>query len=134
MIIKRDIEDNPKLDVSDIEFKMTQPSYTIDTLVRMQELYPKNKFAIIMGSDNFKTIHKWKNYKQILNNYLVYLYPRPKYNISNLKASNLHIIDGVPEMEISASFIRKSIKNKKNVSYLMPSKAWKYIDEMNFYK
>ena len=134
MIIKRDIEDNPRLDVSDIEFKMKQPSYTIDTLVRMQELYPENKFAIIMGSDNFKTIHKWKNYKEILNNYLVYLYPRPKYSISNLKSPNVHIVDGVPEMEISASFIRKSIKNKKNVSYLIPNKAWKYIDEMNFYK
>jgi len=134
MIIKREIEDNPKLDVSDIEFKMKQPSYTIDTLVRIEELYPENEFAIIMGSDNFKTLYKWKNYKQILDNYSIYLYPRPKFKIDNVEASNIHIIDGVPKMEISASFIRKSIKNKKNVSYLMPQKAWEYIDEMNFYK
>lgn len=134
MIIKREIEDNPKLEVSDIEFKMKQPSYTIDTLVQIEERYPGNEFAIIMGSDNFKTLHKWKNYNQILNNYAIYLYPRPKFKIDNIKASNIHIIDGVPKMEISASFIRKSIKNKKNVSYLMPQKAWEYIDEMNFYK
>lgn len=134
MIIKRELEDNPKLDVSDIEFKMKQPSYTIDTLVRLDEQYPENEFAIIMGSDNFKKFHKWKNYKQIVDNYAIYLYPRPKFKVNHVEASNIHIIDGVPKMEISSSFIRKSIRNKKNVSYLMPKKAWQYIDEMNFYK
>ena len=112
---------------------MSYPSYTIDTLVRLNEIHPKNNYSIIMGSDNLQNFHKWKNYEQILEDYSVYVYPRPGYRISN-PHKNIHIVEGVPQMEISSSFIRKSIKEKKDVSYLMPEKAWKYTDEMNFYR
>ena len=133
MIIRMEVEDNPKLQVSDIEFKMPQPSYTIDTLVRLKEEHPENEYALIMGADNLQNFHKWKNYEQILTDYSVYVYPRPGIEISGSN-ENIHIVKGVPQMEISASFIRESIKQKKDVSYLIPEKAWKYIDEMNFYK
>ena len=133
MIIRMELEDNPKLEVSDIEFGMPQPSYTIDTLVRLKEEHPENEYALIMGADNLQNFHKWKNYEQILADYSVYVYPRPGIEISG-KHENIHIIKGVPQMEISASFIRKSIKEGKDISYLMPEKAWKYTDEMNFYK
>lgn len=132
-IIRAEIEDNSKLTVSDIEFHMEKPSYTIDTLVRLKEMHPENKYAIIMGSDNLKTFDQWKNYRQILKDYLVYVYPRPR-NAITLSHKNIHVIEEVPQMEISASFIRESIKAGKDVSYLMPEKAWKYTDEMNFYK
>ena len=132
-IIRAEIEDNPKLEVSDIEFDMPKPSYTIDTLVRLKEKYPENDYSIIMGSDNLQNFHKWKNYEQILEDYSVYVYPRPGYEISG-SHKNIHLIEGVPQMEISSSFIRKSIKEKKDVSYLMPEKAWKYTDEMNYYR
>ena len=133
MIIRMEVEDNPKLQVSDIEFKMLQPSYTIDTLVRLKEEHPENEYALIMGADNLQNFHKWKNYKQILADYSVYVYPRPGIEISGTH-ENIQIVKGVPQMEISASFIRESIKQKKDVSYLIPEKAWQYIDEMNFYK
>ena len=133
MIIRMELEDNPKLEVSDIEFGMPQPSYSIDTLVRLKEEYPENEYALIMGADNLQNFHKWKNYEQILADYSVYVYPRSGIEISG-KHENIHIVKGVPQMEISASFIRKSIKEGKNISYLMPEKAWKYTDEMNFYK
>jgi len=133
MIIRMEVEDNSKLQVSDIEFKMPQPSYTIDTLVRLKEEKSENEYALIMGADNLQNFHKWKNYKQILADYSIYVYPRPGIEISG-KHENIHIVKGVPQMEISASFIRQSIKQKKDVSYLIPEKAWKYIDEMNFYK
>ena len=133
MIVRREIENNTKLGVSDVEFNMEKPSYTIDTLVRLKEINPQNQYSIIMGADNFQTFHKWKNYEQILKNYAVYIYPRPKFEITR-KHKNIHIIKNVPEIEISSSFIRNSIKNKKDVSYLLPEKAWQYIDEMNFYK
>ena len=132
-IIRAEIEDNPKLSVSDIEFKMPQPSYTIDTLVRLKEEHPENDYALIMGADNLQNFHKWKNYEQILENYSIYVYPRPGIEIEGTH-KNIHIIDGVPQMEISSSFIRKSIKEGKDISYLMPEKAWKYTDEMNFYR
>ena len=132
-IIRAEIEDNSKLEVSDIEFTMPKPSYTIDTLVRLKEKYPENDYSIIMGSDNLQNFHKWKNYEQILEDYSVYVYPRPGYEISG-SHKNIHVIEGVPQMEISSSFIRKSIKEGKDISYLMPEKAWIYTDEMNFYR
>ncbi|MDG2060050.1 MAG: nicotinate (nicotinamide) nucleotide adenylyltransferase [Flavobacteriales bacterium] len=132
-IIRAEIEDNSKLAVSDIEFDMPKPSYTIDTLVRLKEKYPENDYSIIMGSDNLQNFHKWKNYEQILEDYSIYVYPRPGYEISG-SHKNIHVIEGVPQMEISSSFIRKSIKEGKDISYLMPEKAWIYTDEMNFYK
>ena len=132
-IIRAEIEDNSKLEVSDIEFDMPKPSYTIDTLVRLKEKYPENNYSIIMGSDNLQNFHKWKNYEQILEDYSVYVYPRPGYEISG-SHKNIHVIEGVPQMEISSSFIRKSIKEGKDISYLMPEKAWIYTDEMNFYR
>ena len=132
-IIRAEVEDNSKLEVSDIEFDMPKPSYTIDTLVRLKEKYPENDYSIIMGSDNLQNFHKWKNYEQILEDYSVYVYPRPGYEISG-SHKNIHVIEGVPQMEISSSFIRKSIKEGKDISYLMPEKAWIYTDEMNFYR
>ena len=132
-IIRAEVEDNPKLAVSDIEFNMPQPSYTIDTLVRLSERYPENEYALIMGADNLKNFHKWKNYEQILENYSVYVYPRHGCEVEGTH-KNIYLIEGVPKMEISASFIRKSINEGKDVSYLIPEKAWQYIDEMNFYK
>ena len=133
MIIRKEVEDNPKLSASDIEFNLSKPSYTIDTLVRLNEDHPENEYAIILGADNLQNFHKWKNYEQILADYSVYVSPRPGIEISR-KHENIHIVKGVPQMEISASFIRKSIKEGKDISYLMPEKAWKYTDEMNFYK
>ncbi|MBT6698816.1 MAG: nicotinate-nucleotide adenylyltransferase [Flavobacteriales bacterium] len=132
-IIRAEVEDNSKLEVSDIEFDMPKPSYTIDTLVRLKEKYPENDYSIIMGSDNLQNFHKWKNYEQILEDYSIYVYPRPGYEISG-SHKNIHLIEGVPQMEISSSFIRKAIKEGKDISYLMPEKAWIYTDEMNFYR
>ncbi len=132
-IIRAEIEDNPKLAVSDIEFHLSQPSYTIDTLMHLQERYPQDEFSLIMGADNMKSFHKWKNYEQILSDYSIYIYPRPGIAI-NEEHKNIHTIENVPQMEISASFIRKSIKEGIDISYLIPEKAWQYIDEMNFYK
>jgi nicotinate-nucleotide adenylyltransferase len=132
-IIRAEVEDNPKLAVSDIEFNMPKPSYTIDTLLRLKEDYAENEYVLIMGADNLQNFYKWKNYEQILEDYSIYVYPRPDIEI-NRKHQNIHVVAGVPQMEISASFIRDSIKQGKDVSYLMPEKAWKYIDEMNFYK
>ena len=132
-IIKSEVKDNPKLGVSDIEFSMSQPSYTIDTLMQLKEDCPDNEYVLIMGADNFQNFHKWKNYEQILENYSIYVYPRPCIEIKGAHP-NIQIINNVPEMKISASFIRNAIKKGKYVSCLLSEKTWKYIDEMNFYK
>ena len=133
MIIKSEIENNNKLLVSDIEFSMPQPSYTIDTLVRLKEKNPDDEYVIIIGSDNLKNLHKWKNYSQIISDFKIYVYPRNGFD-NYIDDENIYLIKDVPQMEVSASFIRNSIKLGKDVSYLVPDNAWKYIDEMNFYR
>mgnify|MGYP001327974480 CR=1 FL=1 len=133
MTIRMDVGDNPKLFPSDIELKLDQPSYTIDTLVHLKEKYSQHEFSLIMGSDSLQNFHRWKNYEKILKDYSIYVYPRPGIEIK-YRHKNIHIVEGVPQMEVSASFIRNSIRKGKDVSYLIPEKAWKYIDEMNFYR
>ena len=133
MIIRMEVEDNLELQVSDIEFSMPQPSYTIDTLVRLKEKNPAIEYALIMGADNLQNFHKWKNYQKILEGYSIYVFPRPGFEINRIH-KNIHIVKDVPQMEISATFIRNSIKGGKDVSCLMPKKAWKYTNEMNLYR
>jgi nicotinate-nucleotide adenylyltransferase len=139
-------EDYPKIKPSDIEFKLPQPNYTVNTLAYLQEKYPKNEFSLIMGEDNLKSFHKWKNYEVILQNHDIFVYPRldandrtskitpSKYNYLTIKNHpKVHYINA-PIVEISATFIRESIKNKKNVQPLLPNKVWEYIDHNNLYK
>jgi len=129
-------EDFPKIKPSDIEFKLTQPNYTVNTLAHLQEKYPQHEFSLIMGEDNLKSFHKWKNYEVILQNHDIYVYPRISSEIENLEFKNhprIHHI-AAPIIEISSTFIRESIKNKKNIQPLIPHKAWEYIDYNNLYK
>ncbi|MGB5462181.1 MAG: nicotinate (nicotinamide) nucleotide adenylyltransferase [Aureibaculum sp.] len=130
-------EDFPKLKASNIEFGLPQPNYTVNTLVHIAEKYPQHQFNLIMGEDNLKSFHKWKNYEVILEQYEIYVYPRIfEGKIIKTKFDDhpkVHKIDA-PIMEISSTFIRKAIKDKKNISALLPCKVWQYLDEMNFYK
>lgn len=134
-------EDYPKIKASDIEFKLSQPNYTVNTLVHLQEKFPQHEFSLIMGEDNLRSLHKWKNYEVILQNYAIYVYPRleAKGQMGEVISSELknhpriHMIDA-PIVEISSTFIRKNIKKGKNVQPLLPPKVWEYIDHNNFYK
>lgn len=131
------IQDYPKLKASKIEFDLPQPNYTIDTLVHLHEKYGRDHdFSLIMGEDNLKSFHKWKNYEAIISDHDLYVYPR----ISEGEAQHefeahpkMHKIDA-PIMEISSTFIRKSHGNGKNVRPLLPEPVWRYMDEMNFYR
>lgn len=128
------IEDFKKFRSSDIEFKLSKPSYTIDTLIYLEEKYLAKEFALIMGADNLATLKKWKNYETILTNNLIYVYPRPgieKPEFSN--HTNVKMVNA-PVMEISSSLIRKAIKEKKDVRYFLTTKVYQYIREMHFYE
>ncbi len=128
------VEDHSKLKVTNIEFNMPRPSYTIDTLSWLSEDYPNNEFSIICGTDIFKSFHKWKNYHEILKQYSLYVYPRPGYHIdSYVNNPSVKLFDA-PLMEISSSFIRNAIKEKKNMEFWMPQKVYEYILEMHFYE
>ncbi|WP_196891144.1 nicotinate (nicotinamide) nucleotide adenylyltransferase [Aureivirga marina] len=135
-MVYKALEDYPHLKVSDIEFKLPQPNYTINTLVHIQEKFPSHDFSIIMGEDNLNTFHKWKNYDEILNNHHIYVYPRIDHNEIKeefVNHSKIHKIDA-PIVQISSTFVRNSVKENKNILPLVPKKVWEYIDLMNFYK
>lgn len=127
----------PKLKPSNIEFNLPQPNYTINTLVHLEEKYgDKYNFSLIMGEDNLKGFHKWKNYEVILENYMIYVYPRISKNHIPDQFKNhkkIQFVDA-PIMEISSTFIRKNYKAGKNIRPLLPTTVWKYMDDMNFYK
>ncbi len=128
------IGDSNKYKVSNIEFSMPKPSYTIDTLSYLQEKYSNNEFVLIMGSDNLPTLQKWKNYKEILDNYYIYVYPRPNNDGGEFKNHNKINFYDAPLMEISSSFIRKSIKDNKDIRFFLPLNVYEYIKEMHFYE
>lgn len=129
-------KDYTTLKPSNIEFGLKQPNYTIDTLVYLEEKYPQHDFALIMGEDNLKSFHKWKNYELILENYSIYVYPRLSKRIvpEQFKAHPKIINISAPIMELSSTFIRQEIKAGRNIRPMLPDEVWKYLDEMNFYK
>ncbi len=128
------VEDNSKLWASNIEFGLTQPSYTSHTLSFLEEKYPMKEFALIMGEDNIVHLDKWKNHQFILDNYSIYVYPRPGINQSKFHVHpSIKIITDVPKLEISSSFIRRNIREGKDVRYLLPERVYRYVKEMHFY-
>lgn len=127
----------PKLKPSKIEFGLPQPNYTVNTLVHLEGQYGKDyDFALIMGEDNLKGFHKWKNYEVILENHSIYVYPRisvGKVDHQFKGNSKIHHVDA-PIMEISSTFIRENHRKGKNIKPLLPYEVWHYLDEMNFYR
>ena len=135
-MVDRAVEDYSKLRASDIEFNLPQPNYTINTLTYLEEKYPDYEFALIMGEDNRKSFHKWKNYELILERHHIYVYPRISDGKVESRFDNhpkIHSINS-PIMQLSSTFIRKAIKDGKNIRPMLPEHVWKYLDEMNFYK
>ncbi|MGB3197989.1 MAG: nicotinate (nicotinamide) nucleotide adenylyltransferase [Saprospiraceae bacterium] len=134
-LVQLAIEDNPSMKASDIEFKLPQPSYTIDTLTYIKEKYPRYEFALIMGADNLISLPKWKNYQLLINNYPIYIYKRPNYPIESalVQHENIHILD-TPLLDISSTWIRQLIKTKKSIRYLVPEKVFEYLESSHLYR
>jgi nicotinate-nucleotide adenylyltransferase len=134
------IGDNPRLKTSDIEFRLPLPSYTIDTLTYLGEKYPNNEFCLVMGEDNLYSLHKWKNVNELINKYQIYVYPRPDTGkpasplLDKILSAGIINYVKAPLMEISSTFIRDGIKNRKDMSYYLSPAVWKYIREMHFYE
>ena len=128
------IGDNPHLRASNIEFKLPQPSYTIDTLTYLHEKYPQHQFTLIMGGDNIASIQKWKNYELLLRGYDIYVYKRPQYDVGEFSTQPRVKVFEAPLMEISATYIRNCIANGKSVQYLVPDSVVQYLEESRIYK
>lgn len=129
-------EDYLKIKPSDIEFKLAQPNYTVDTLAYLEEKFPNHVFSLIMGEDNLNSFHKWKNYEVILQSHDIFVYPRLNQDTINHQFINhqkIHKIEA-PVLELSSTFIRKNIKEGKNIIPMLPKKVWEYIEHNLFYK
>ena len=133
-LVREAIEDYRKFKVSNIEFDLPQPNYTIHTLAHLKEKHPEHQFVLILGEDNLESFDKWKNYEVILDQYELYIYPRHGSQSNKFKDHpNIHKVNA-PMVEVSSTFIRESIKNKKDVRFFLHAKTWKYIDDYNLYK
>ena len=127
------IENDSRIKISDVEFNLPRPSYTSVTLLYLQEKYPAHEFSIIMGSDSFQNLHKWKNYEFIIKNHSIYIYQRPGFEIKKTINANIVVVDA-PLLQISATHIRHLIKTGKSIRYMVPDKVIEEIEKSNYYK
>ena len=128
------IEGHPSYRSCDLEFHMPKPSYTINTLERLTEIYPQKKFVLIMGSDNLELFHKWKNSEAIIATYHRYIYPRPDTPPHLMEKIPNATVMNAPLMDISSSFVRQAIAAGKDLPFFLHEKVYQYIKEKRFYE
>ncbi len=131
-LVQTAVDGDLRFKVSDVEFKLPKPSYTIDTLTYLKEKYPENSFTVIMGTDSFQNLPKWKNHELLLKDYSFVLYPRPGFEVENIP-NNVQVVTA-PLMEISSTNIRKNIKEGKSIRYLLPDIVREEIERSGYYK
>ena len=129
------VAENYQFRAIDVEFNMPKPSYTVDTMTYLTEKHPDHEFVLIIGEDNLVHFHKWKNHQVILDHYGLYVYPRPNVNTDKIRVrhDNIKYVES-PMLDISATFIRDSIKNNRSVQYLLPEPVVGYIAAKHFYE
>jgi len=132
-LVQKAVEENNHLRASDIEFSLPKPSYTVHTLAYLQEKYFAYSFSMIMGSDSFQNLNKWKNFETIIGNYPIIIFKRPGFEIENKLNAQIKIMQA-PLLEISATHIRELIREEKSIKYLVPEKVEEEIIANRFFK
>jgi len=132
-MVQAAIADNHRLMVSDVEFHLPRPSFTIHTLDHLRAKYPEKKFSLIIGQDNLESFHKWKEPDRILESCNLLVYPRPDAKPNELLLHPAVKLVDAPLMDISATYIRDLVKNKKSIRYLVPEPVAEIISRKGFY-
>lgn len=133
-LVRIGIGDNAKIEASNVEFSLPKPSYTIDTLRHLKEKYPRHEFALIMGGDNLASLHLWKDYTQIVENYDIFVYRRSTHETNALATHpRVHLCEA-PMLDISATYIRTCIQEGKSIQYLVPDAVYEYISNSALYR
>ncbi|HQE12674.1 MAG TPA: nicotinate (nicotinamide) nucleotide adenylyltransferase [Flavipsychrobacter sp.] len=132
-LVEAAIAGNQKFRASNVEFHLPKPSFTIDTLTYLKERFPLEKFTVIVGSDSFQNIHRWKNFEALVKDYSFLVYLRPGFPITQTHGANV-VVMNAPLLEISSTFIRKLIKENKSIKYLLPEAVENYILQNKYYK
>lgn len=131
-LVQEAIEGEAGLRASNIEFQLPRPSYTVDTLTYLREQYPQNQFSVILGSDAYQNFYRWKNPEAILKYHPLIIYKRPGYEVGEIDKEKITVLDA-PLLEISSTYIRKLIKNKQSIRYLVPDKVKAEIEQNHYY-
>jgi len=132
-LVKIATEDDPRVKVSDIEFHLPQPSYTINTLTYLKEKYPSDQFSIIMGADSFQNLHNWRNYEALIRDYDLIVYKRLGFSVENKLNAKVRFADA-PILDITATQIRQLLKEKKSIRYMVPEKVREEIERGGYFK
>ncbi len=130
-MVKTAIADYPKFAVSDVEFCLPKPSYTIDTLIELRRQDPKSQFVLIIGGDNLQSFSKWRNADAITEMCEVWVYPRPNYSLPDVSVlgGRVRILEDAPMVEVSSTVIRRAKREGKDLRYFLPLKVWQMMPE-----
>ena len=129
--LEKSIGEYPKFKTCTIEWEMPQPTYTVNTLQRLRMLFPENTFELIIGSDNWEKIHRWKDFQTILKNFKTWIYPRLGTGKIFFNHPNVRMVRGAPKMDFSSTFIRKAIRQGKDVRFFLPAGVYEDIITSN---
>ncbi len=120
------IKNEPRFKTCDIEFDMPRPSFTIDTINKLRILNPRNHFTLIIGSDNFNSLYKWKNFEELISSVPIIVYPRPGFPVNESHGDLTRVINA-PLLDISSTQIREGISEGKKLQFLLPYGVFKFI-------
>ncbi len=132
-LIESAIQNNNKFKISDVELNLPTPSFTIDTLKHLKKTLPEHDYFLIMGSDNFVNIHKWKSSDILLRDYKILIYQRPDFKVNTTDLNSNSLLMKAPFINISATEIRQLIKKSKSIRYLVPEAVIEIIFNKQFY-
>lgn len=133
-LVQLAIGENPRIKASSIEFNLPKPSYTVNTMAYLKEKYPDYLFVLLMGGDNLENFHKWKNHELLLRDHEIYVYKRPSHSPSKYANHPKVKMFEAPQMNISATFIRRCLREGKSVQYLVPDTVFNYLESSNLYR
>jgi len=135
-MVKIQVKDNNNLLASDIELNLKRPNYTINSLRYISKTYPNNSFSLIIGEDNFVNFKKWREYKEIMSYYKIYVYPRKtrlKTDMKLIMSNNIEMIKA-PLIDLTSTNIRNSINDKDCAKQFISDSVYKYITTNSLYK
>jgi nicotinate-nucleotide adenylyltransferase len=132
-LVNTAIQNDERIAASDIEFQLPKPSFTINTLLYLKDAYPDHEFSIIMGSDNFLDLDKWKDYEDIISNYKILVYLRTGFEVKDKFNADAEVLNA-PILDISSTEIRRLIEKRKSIRYLVPEMVRKEIEQKGYYK
>lgn len=122
-----------KFKVSDFEFHLPRPSYTIQLLEALKGTYPEREFTLIIGADNWQLFDRWKESERLLAENKIMVYPRRGIEVreEDLPA-NVSLVQA-PLFEISSTFIRKALQEGNDVRYFLHPEVYRKIKELHLY-